>query len=132
MLNKSSKIGSLAGQVNYISLRSSTTNVSPPSLYRNFATAQFREESDTFGPLQVPADRYWGAQTQRSLMNFKIGGERERMPVPVIKAFGILKKSAAKANLNYGLEPKLAEAIMEAADEVISGKLNEHFPLVVW
>ena len=65
-------------------------------------------------------------------MNFKIGGERERMPVPVIKAFGILKKSAAKANLEFGLEPKIAEAIMQAADEVIEGKLNDHFPLVVW
>lgn len=67
-------------------------------------SAKFREESDTFGPLQVPADRYWGAQTQRSLMNFKIGGERERMPVPVVRAFGILKKSAAIANLSFGLE----------------------------
>lgn len=64
---------------------------------RSFA-AGFREESDTFGPLQVPADRYWGAQTQRSLMNFKIGGERERMPLPVVRAFGILKKAAATAN----------------------------------
>ena len=56
-------------------------------------------EADTFGPLEVPADRYWGAQTQRSLMNFKIGGERERMPIPVIRAFGVLKKCAAKVNL---------------------------------
>ena len=55
----------------------------------------FRKESDTFGELEVPADRYWGAQTQRSLMNFKIGGERERMPIPVVRAFGILKKCAA-------------------------------------
>ena len=75
-------------------------------------SAKFREEMDTFGPLQVPADRYWGAQTQRSLMNFKIGGERERMPIPVIRAFGVLKKCAAKANLNYGLDPKKAEAII--------------------
>ena len=81
--------------------------------FRLFATSQkFREESDTFGPLQVPADRYWGAQTQRSLMNFKIGGERERMPVPVVRAFGILKKAAAKANLEYGLEPKIANAMV--------------------
>lgn len=86
---------------------------------RMFSTASsFRTESDTFGPLQVPADRYWGAQTQRSLMNFKIGGERERMPIPVIKAFGILKKCAAQANLNFGLDPKKAEAIIQAADEV--------------
>ena len=68
----------------------------------------FRQEADTFGPIKVPADRYWGAQTQRSLQNFKIGGERERMPVPIVKAFGLLKKSAAQANLNYGLDPKIA------------------------
>jgi len=80
---------------------------------RLFASTQkFREEADTFGPIQVPADRYWGAQTQRSLQNFKIGGERERMPLPVIKAFGILKKAAAKTNLRYGLEPKIADAMI--------------------
>jgi len=82
--------------------------------------------------MQVPADAYWGAQTQRSIQNFKIGGERERMPLPVIKAFGLLKKSAAKANLNFGLEEKKAAAIIKAADEVIEGKLDDHFPLVVW
>jgi len=65
---------------------------------------QFREEVDTFGPLQVPADKYWGAQTQRSLMNFKIGGPDERMPLPIIRAFGQLKKAAARANINFGLE----------------------------
>ena len=80
----------------------------------------------------MPADRYWGAQTQRSLQNFKIGGERERMPLPVVKAFGLLKKSAAKANLNFGLEEQTANAIIQACDEIIAGKLNDHFPLVVW
>jgi len=95
-------------------------------------SAKFRTESDTFGPLQVPADVYWGAQTQRSLMNFKIGGERERMPIPVVRAFGILKKVAAKANINFGLDEKKAKAIMQAADEVAQGKLDDHFPLVVW
>ena len=65
-------------------------------------------------------------------MNFKIGGERERMPLPVVHAFGILKKSAAIANKNYGLDPKIANAIVEAAEEVRQGKLDEHFPLVVW
>jgi fumarate hydratase class II len=65
-------------------------------------------------------------------MNFKIGGERERMPVPVVRAFGLLKKSAAKANLNYGLEPKIANAMIQACDEIIAGKLDDHFPLVVW
>ena len=98
---------------------------------RLFGTG-FRTESDTFGELQVPDDRYWGAQTQRSLQNFKIGGERERMPIPVVHAFGILKKSAAKANLDFGLDTKIANAIIQAADEVKSGKLDDHFPLVVW
>ena len=79
---------------------------------RNAKPGTFRTEADTFGPLQVPADRYWGAQTQRSLMNFKIGGHRERMPLPVVRAFGILKKCAAIANANYGLDPKKAEAII--------------------
>ena len=80
---------------------------SPPMPVKPNPT-EFRQEADTFGPIQVPADRYWGAQTQRSLQNFKIGGERERMPIPVVKAFGLLKKSAALANLNYGLDPKIA------------------------
>lgn len=91
-----------------------------------------RQEQDTFGPIEVPANRYWGAQTQRSLQNFKIGGERERMPLQIVRAFGILKKSAAIVNLNYGLDPKVSKAISEAADEVIQGKLDDHFPLVVW
>lgn len=65
-------------------------------------------------------------------MNFKIGGERERMPLPVIRAFGILKKCAAIANINFGLEQKKADAIVKAADEVKQGKLDDHFPLVVW
>ena len=87
---------------------------------RLFASSQkFREDSDTFGPIQVPADAYWGAQTQRSIQNFKIGGERERMPLPVVKAFGLLKKAAAKTNLNYGLEPKIANAMIQACDEII-------------
>ena len=90
-----------------------------------------RTETDTFGPIEVAADRYWGAQTQRSIMNFKIGSER--MPKPVIRAFGVLKKSAALTNKEMGLlDAKLAEAITQAADEVIDGKLDDHFPLVVW
>lgn len=91
-----------------------------------------RIESDTFGDLEVPADKYWGAQTQRSLMNFKIGGERERMPLQVVRAFGILKKSAAKANLDFGLDSKIADAIIQAADEVKNGQYDDEFPLVVW
>ncbi|KAL5791861.1 hypothetical protein ACOSP7_000455 [Xanthoceras sorbifolium] len=85
----------------------------------------FREERDTFGPIQVPSDRLWGAQTQRSLQNFDIGGERERMPEPIIRAFGILKKCAAKVNMEYGLDPAIGKAIMQAAQEVAEGKLNE-------
>jgi len=84
------------------------------------------------GELEVPADKYWGAQTQRSLQNFPIGGDRERMPEPIIRSFGILKKCAAKVNMNFGLNHEVAKAIMMAADEVAQGKLNEHFPLKIW
>lgn len=93
---------------------------------------KYRVERDTFGDLQVPADRYWGAQTQRSLQNFDIGGPTERLPPPLIKAFGIIKKAAARVNTEYGLDPKIAGAIQQAADDVISGKLLDHFPLVVF
>ncbi len=84
------------------------------------------------GELEVPADKYWGAQTQRSLIHFAIGGSSERMPEPIIRAFGVLKKSAAKVNLQFGLDPKIAKAIMQAADEVLQGKLTAHFPLKIW
>jgi len=94
--------------------------------------ADHRVERDTFGELQVPSDRYWGAQTQRSLQNFDIGGPTERLPPPLIKAFGVLKKASAVVNEGYGLDPKVADAIQKAADEVISGKLIDHFPLVVF
>lgn len=90
-----------------------------------------RIETDTFGPIEVAADRYWGAQAQRSLGNFKIGWEK--MPLPVVRALGIVKRAAAETNRDLGkLDPKLAEAIIAAANEVIEGKLNDHFPLVVW
>ncbi|KAH7909115.1 fumarate hydratase [Hygrophoropsis aurantiaca] len=92
----------------------------------------FRTERDTFGDLQVPADRYWGAQTQRSLQNFDIGGPAERLPPPLIKAFGVLKKAASAVNVQYGLDPKIGDAIQKASDDVISGKLIDHFPLVVF
>ncbi|KAG6645016.1 hypothetical protein CIPAW_08G092800 [Carya illinoinensis] len=101
------------------------------TLWRPYSTS-FREERDTFGPILVPADKLWGAHTQRSLQNFEIGGERERIPEPIIRAFGILKKSAAKVNMEYGLDSSIAKAIMQAAQEVAEGKLNNHFPLVVW
>ncbi len=90
-----------------------------------------RTETDSFGPIEVPADRYWGAQTQRSLQNFRIGGER--MPAALVRALGIQKRAAAAANMKLGvLDPKLGAAIMAAADEVIDGRLADHFPLVVW
>jgi fumarate hydratase, class II len=90
-----------------------------------------RIETDTMGEVAVPSDRYWGAQTQRSLQNFKIGGER--MPRPLIRALGLQKKASALANLALGkLDATIADAIGRAADEVIDGTLIEHFPLVVW
>jgi fumarate hydratase class II len=90
-----------------------------------------RTETDTFGPIEVAADRYWGAQAQRSLGNFKIGWEKQ--PLPVVRALGIVKRAAAETNRDLGkLDAGLADAIIQAANEVIEGKLNDHFPLVVW
>jgi fumarate hydratase, class II len=90
-----------------------------------------RTETDTFGPIEVPNDRYWGAQTQRSLSNFKIGWEKQ--PKPMIKTLGVVKRAAAEANMELGrLDPAVANAIVAAAQEVIDGKLDDHFPLVVW
>ncbi|XP_016304158.1 fumarate hydratase, mitochondrial-like [Sinocyclocheilus anshuiensis] len=89
---------------------------------RMASSESFRIESDTFGELRVPSDKYYGAQTVRSTMNFKIGGASERMPIQVIKAFGILKKAAADVNKDYGLDPKIADAIIKAAEEVISSR----------
>ncbi|MCG8594827.1 MAG: class II fumarate hydratase [Kiloniellales bacterium] len=90
-----------------------------------------RMESDSMGEIAVPADRYWGAQTQRSLQNFKIGGET--MPPQLIKAFGVLKLAAARSNMAFGeLDEKLGAAICQAAEEVIEGRHLDHFPLVVW
>jgi fumarate hydratase class II len=90
-----------------------------------------RTERDTMGPVEVPADRYWGAQTQRSLQHFRIGGER--FPREMIRAFGVLKKACALVNRDLGLLPEnKTRAIVQAADEVIEGRLDDHFPLVVW
>ncbi len=95
------------------------------------AAAGFRTETDTFGPIEVPADKYWGAQAQRSLGNFKIGWEKQ--PKSVVRALGIVKRAAAEANISLGrLDAKLGETIIAAAQEVIEGKLDAHFPLVVW
>ena len=90
-----------------------------------------RIETDSFGPLEVPIEKYWGAQTQRSLENFKIGGET--MPQPLVRALGIVKLAAAKTNMKLGhLEQEIGDAIVLAAQEVTEGKWNDHFPLVVW
>lgn len=90
-----------------------------------------RTETDTFGPIEVASDRYWGAQAQRSLGNFKIGWEKQ--PLSVVRALGIVKQAAARANMELGqLDPALGKAIVDASQEVIDGKLNDHFPLVVW
>ncbi len=93
--------------------------------------SETRTESDSFGSLEIPADKYWGAQTQRSLHNFRIGNET--IPKPLVRALGIVKKSAALTNMEMGtLDERVGNAISEAAQEVIDGKFNDHFPLVVW
>jgi fumarate hydratase class II len=90
-----------------------------------------RTETDTFGPIQVESDKYWGAQAQRSLQNFKIG--EEKMPAPIVRALGIVKRAAAEANMELGvLKPEIGQTVVKAAQEVIEGKLNAHFPLAVW
>ncbi len=91
----------------------------------------YRTEHDSLGPVQVPADKYWGAQTQRSLENFRIG--REKMPVEIIRAFALLKKAAAIVNNRMGiLDSRLSNPVIQACDEILEGKMDDHFPLVVW
>jgi fumarate hydratase, class II len=93
----------------------------------------FRIEKDTMGPVEVPADKYWGAQTQRSINNFKIGGERNRMPIEIIRAFAILKKSAALANAELGvLTQEKADIIAKVCDEILNEQHDDQFPLVIW
>src|SRR3982750_331278 len=90
-----------------------------------------RSETDSFGPIEVAADRYWGAQTQRSRQNFRIG--HDRMPIEIVHALGIVKLASAETNRELGLlDARRAGAIIRAAREVIDGKLDDHFPLVVW
>lgn len=92
-----------------------------------------RIEKDTMGPVEVPADKYWGAQTQRSVNNFKIGGDKNRMPIEIIRAFAILKKAAAQTNVELGvLDADKAEIIGKVCDEILAGQLDDQFPLVVW
>ncbi|WP_299671572.1 class II fumarate hydratase [uncultured Roseobacter sp.] len=93
--------------------------------------AQTRTETDSFGPLEVPSDKYWGAQTQRSIMNFPIGWEKQ--PVAVVRALGVIKQACAQANLELGkLDAERGNAIVQAASEVVAGKFDDNFPLVVW
>ncbi|MEM9671829.1 MAG: class II fumarate hydratase [Cyclobacteriaceae bacterium] len=95
--------------------------------------SNYRTEKDTMGEVQVPADKYWGAQTQRSRENFKIGGEATHMPLEIIHAFAILKKAAAQTNASLGvLSSEKADIISQVCDEILSGKLDDQFPLVVW
>ncbi|MBN8994542.1 MAG: class II fumarate hydratase [Rhizobiales bacterium] len=95
------------------------------------AEKKTRTETDSFGPIEVPADRYWGAQAERSLENFRIGWEKQ--PLPIVRALGIIKRAAAETNMALGkLDPKIGAAIVRAADEVMEGKLDAHFPLAVW
>jgi fumarate hydratase class II len=90
-----------------------------------------RTETDTFGPIEVPADGYWGAQSQRSLQNFDIGWEKQ--PASIVRALGVVKRAAAETNMALGrLDPKIGEAVVAAAQEVIDGRLDAHFPLAVW
>jgi len=94
-------------------------------------TKTTRTETDSFGPIEVAADRYWGAQAERSLHNFRIGWEKQ--PVSIVRALGIIKRAAAEVNMKLGrLDPKIGNAIVQAAQEVIDGKLDAHFPLSVW
>ena len=93
--------------------------------------SQTRTETDSFGPLEVPTDKYWGAQTQRSLKNFPIGWERQ--PIAIVRALGVIKQACAEANKANGKLPAtVADAMIQAASEVVSGELDDHFPLVVW
>ena len=93
--------------------------------------AQTRTETDSFGPLEVPSDKYWGAQTQRSILNFPIGWEKQ--PLAIVRALGVIKQACAMQNkAQGGLDATRADAIIQAASEVVAGKFDDNFPLVVW
>jgi len=105
----------------------------PLRLVMSRAMASMRIETDTMGEMEVPTDKYYGAQTARSMMNFPIGDENEKMPMDVIKAFGYLKRAAAEVNIDYGLDAQIAEHICKACDEILSNDIGrDHFPLVIW
>ena len=98
----------------------------------NKPTSNFRVEYDTFGPINVPSDKYWAAQTQRSLQNFDIGTREDKMPISVVKSMAIIKKCAAKVNMTYGMKEDIGNAIINASNEIIEGKLDDNFPLVIF
>ena len=111
--------------------RSTTASRSPATRTRSTRSHSTRTETDSFGPIEVPGDRYWGAQTERSRQNFRIG--QDRMPIEIVHALGIVKLAAAQTNRQLGLlDQRRARAIIRAAQEVIDGQLDDHFPLVVW
>lgn len=120
----------------YAPLPNFTGMYTPNTMSKNLSETQaYRTEKDTMGEVQVPADRYWGAQTQRSLENFRIGqaSGKNRMPIEVIHAFAYLKKAAAQANAQLGVLPaEKAQAIATVCDEILTGALDSHFPLVIW
>src|ERR1700710_2359329 len=102
-------------------------SILPPRAIKEPRMTATRTETDTFGPIEVDATRYWGAQAERSLGNFKIGWEKQ--PLPVVRALGIVKRAAAETNMGLGrLDAKLGETIIAAANEVIEGRLDAHFP----
>ena len=108
-------------------------NLAPQKRFNKPNNMSIRIEKDTMGPVEVPADKYWGAQTQRSINNFKIGGEKNRMPIEITHAFAILKKAAAQTNAELGvLDQDKADIIGKVCDEILEGKHDDQFPLVVW
>src|SRR6185295_5105829 len=94
---------------------------------------EYRKEKDTMGTVEVPADVYWGAQTQRSIDNFRIAEDIDKMPMEIIRAFAYLKKAAALTNLDAGILPKnTCDLIAKVCEEILEGKLDDQFPLVIW
>src|SRR5258706_4611466 len=119
------------GILNHLELKISPRCAAGNQMSKKATKPTTRIETDSMGEIEVPADRYWGAQTERSLLHFNIGDDV--MPREMIRAFGILKKAAALVNQDLGkLPPEKAKLIAQACDEVIEGKLDEHFPLRVW
>src|SRR5262245_37308575 len=134
-MNRSDKTRTLRRSENMRTLKRSentrTLTRSENTRSENTRSENTRTETDSFGPIEVPADRYWGAQTERSRQNFRIGAEV--MPKPLIRALAVVKRAAAETNRELGLlDARRMRAIVKAADEIIAGKLDDHFPLVVW